>query len=372
MLVQDLGIIGGGQLAWMMAGAASKLGVNLYIQTPKADDPAVKIAKDVVLADISDSQATEKLANFAKVITFENEFVDLESLEALENNGVCFHPSISSLKPLLDKLQQREFLRSQGIPTPQFEPFTSLDQVLDYPLVLKARRGGYDGQGTFIIRDVNQLKAKSQQLQNIPFLVEQYIPFTKELAVIAARSVTGEIAVYPVVETFQENQVCRWVYAPAQISQDISQQVEIIASKLLTALSYIGVMGIEFFLNNDGQVLVNEIAPRTHNSGHYSLNACSCSQFEMQLRAILGMPLGSSKLKSDSALMVNLLGYETSYSDYRAKRLELAKIANAYIYWYDKTQSKPGRKLGHVTITPVEDQNPLKLVEQIEAIWRSN
>ncbi len=371
-MLQGLGVIGGGQLAWMMADAALSMGIPLFVQTPSIDDPAAKIANDVILAEVNDVQATLELAKLAKVITFENEFVDLDSLETLENNGVCFRPSISSLKPLLDKLHQREFLRLQGIPIPQFQPFIDKDSITFYPIVLKTRRGGYDGVGTFVIGNFRQLDRALNKLKDIPLLIEQYIPFTKELAVIAARSVTGEIAIYPVAETFQENQVCHLVVVPAQVDNKIICQIQEIAKKLLESLHYVGVMGIEFFLAADGLVLVNEIAPRTHNSGHFSLDACNCSQFEMQVRAVLGLSLGSSELKLGSALMVNLLGYETAFSDYSEKRLELAKITNAHVHWYSKQQSRPGRKLGHVTVYPVDIQNHLSVVKQIESIWQSS
>ncbi len=367
--MQRLGIIGGGQLAWMMAEAASKLNIELFIQTPQTDDPAVKIASEVILATIADAQATARLADYCQVITFENEFIDLEALRELEVQGVCFRPTISSLTPLLDKYQQRQYLQDIGIDTPKFEDFRGEIRELDYPLVAKHRRHGYDGQGTFIIN--NQAELTSLVLGNVPLLIEEYIPFERELAVIAARSLSGEVAIYPIAQTYQKNQVCRWVISPAVLPQKVVKEITEITTHLLDSLKYIGVMGIEFFLTLEGKVLVNEIAPRTHNSGHYTLDACHTSQFEMQLRAVMGLPLTTTSLKSDGALMVNLLGYESTYSDYAEKRQQLAALPNTYLRWYDKNESRIGRKLGHVTVclSSTELAKALEIVKTIESIW---
>jgi len=367
--MQNLGIIGGGQLAWMMAEAASKLDIALAIQTPHMNDPAVKIANRVILAPIADAQATARLAKNSQVITFENEFINLESLRELELQGVCFRPPISSLTPLLDKYDQRKYLQALGINTPNFKAFTREEIVSDYPKVLKVRRHGYDGQGTFIIQNQTKLNLLLETLGHVPLLIEEYIPFEKELAVIVARSVSGEVAIYPVVETYQKNQVCNWVIAPAAISAQVSLKVVEVATHLVESLQYIGVMGIEFFLTCDQQVLVNEVAPRTHNSGHYTLDACSCSQFEMQLRAVMGLPLLSPNLASPAAVMVNLLGYESNYSDYAEKRQDLAALPNAHVHWYGKNESRPGRKLGHVTVCLATPDNSLEIIETIENIW---
>jgi 5-(carboxyamino)imidazole ribonucleotide synthase len=188
---------------------------------------------------------------------------------------------------------------------------------------------------------------------------------------MAARSVTGKVVVYPVVETYQKNQVCHWVIAPANVSTEVQQQVKAIARTLLTKLQVVGIFGIELFLTSDNTVLVNEIAPRTHNSGHYTLDACNTSQFAMQLQAVAGLPLGLADLKSAGAVMVNLLGYEYTESDYSEKRAQLAAIPQAYVHWYGKTESRPGRKLGHVTVllSSEELKKAQSLVEQIESIW---
>jgi 5-(carboxyamino)imidazole ribonucleotide synthase len=371
-----LGIIGGGQLAWMMADAANKLGIKLIVQTPSQNDPAVSIAQDSIFAPIDDDVATEILAQKCDIITFENEFVNLAALSLLEKQGVCFRPQLAALAPVLDKYEQRYYLQNLGLPVPDFVALSREQEIesqianFGFPIVLKARRHGYDGQGTFIIRDIATLSTIIKQSYT-QFLVEEFVPFTKELAIIAARSVNGEIVIYPAVETFQENQICRWVIAPAKITQEQSLEIEAIAHKLLNSLQYVGVLGIELFLTADGKILVNEIAPRTHNSGHFSIDACTTSQFEQHLRAVCGLPLSNTTLNCHTAVMVNLLGYETSQSDYSKQRQQLTDIPQATVHWYSKIESRPGRKLGHITVLLEQDnRNGVKdIIHKIESIW---
>ncbi|MDJ0690840.1 MAG: 5-(carboxyamino)imidazole ribonucleotide synthase [Xenococcaceae cyanobacterium MO_188.B32] len=369
-----VGVIGGGQLAWMMGEAAEKLGIELLVQTPSKHDPAVSRAVETILAPVDDAVATAKLANLCDVITFENEFINLPELQLLSQKGVCFRPSIDNLAPLLDKYNQRCYLQEIGLPVPRFTTISSASENLSpysFPVVLKARRHGYDGQGTFILPDQVSLEQTWQSLQQPKMLLEEFIPFEKELAVIAARNVSGEITIYPVVETYQKNQVCRWVIAPADLSTQVQSKVNAIARTLLSQLQFVGVLGIELFLTEQEEVLVNEIAPRTHNSGHYTLDACYTSQFEMQLRAVTDMTLGSPNLKFPGAVMVNLLGYEYSHHDYQDKLAEIATIPEAHIHWYGKKESRPGRKLGHVTVLLSEAERQLgqKLSQKIESIW---
>ncbi|MEZ2251115.1 5-(carboxyamino)imidazole ribonucleotide synthase [Microcoleus sp.] len=377
--IKRVGVVGGGQLAWMMGSAASKLGIELVVQTPQATDPANSIASDTVLAAIDDVNATAELATRSDVITFENEFVNLDGLRTLERQGVLFQPSLSSLDPLLDKYVQRCYLQDLGLPTPSFWQWDcSQDLPLDFPLVIKVRRHGYDGQGTFVVKDSASLESICINLKGVALLVEEFVPFDRELAVIAARSANGEIAIYPIVETQQENQVCRLAIAPARISLEIEAQAEAIARTLLNSLQAVGVFGIELFLTADNQLLVNEIAPRTHNSGHFTIDACKTSQFEQHLRAVCQLPLGNCDLNSAGAVMVNLLGYESAESDYSEKRKQLAQIDGAFVHWYGKKVSRPGRKLGHVTVLLDEEalehgRSPAEAIAQtIESIWNAN
>ena len=368
MSIKRVGVIGGGQLALMMAKSADKLGVELVIQTPNRDDPAVAIAQSTIFAPINDAAATATLATRCDVVTFENEFVDLAALAPLAKQGVCFRPSLQVLSPLLDKYHQRCYLQQIGLPVPKFATLED-SEPWQFPLVLKSRRHGYDGQGTFIVKDADTLERLTNAGEKTSFLVEEFVPFAKELAIIAARSPNGEIVTYPVVETQQKNQVCHSVIAPADISLELNSQIQEIAHKLLNSLQAVGIFGIELFLVGDRQVLINEIAPRTHNSGHFTLDACECSQFEQHLRAVCDLPLGDTALRSKAAVMVNLLGYEESENDYLVKRQQLAALPNAFLYWYDKKTSRLCRKLGHVTVLLDSNEDAEEVAQIIESIW---
>lgn len=373
--MMKVGVIGGGQLAWMMAKEAPHLDIELVIQTPNPDDPAVSLVKKVIFAPVSDAKATAKLASLSDVITFENEFVDLNALQELAHQGVCFYPSLSSLAPLLDKYQQRCFFQEIGLPVPKFQAYNSLEDIdqFSFPLVLKVRRHGYDGQGTVIINSQVELEEILPKFSGIPLLIEEFIPFTQELAVMACRSVDGEIKIYDVTETYQQNQVCHWVIAPAQISSSQVTEINAIANKLLTELNYVGILGIELFLTQEGKILVNETAPRTHNSGHYTLDACITSQFALQLQAVTGQKLGQINLKTKGALMVNLLGRENENQNYQEKLSEIEQLPNSFLHWYGKSEFRQGRKLGHVTVLLPDDPNYLQkgldIAKKIESIW---
>ena len=378
---QQVGVIGGGQLAWMMAEGAKVLEIELAVQTPKLDDPARAIAQKTFLGPVADATITNEMAQTCEVITFENEFIDLPALQALEKEGVVFYPQLDCLAPLLDKYDQRQYCDRIGLPSPTFATLTDesdrhlLEQKINevgLPLALKTRRHGYDGQGTFILKTLEAAEATWKKLGYQPILLEAFVPFEQELAVMVARDRQSNTTVYPVVETQQIDQVCRRVIAPARVSQSVVDEVKAIAHKLVNSLEVVGIFGIEFFLTQDGKVLINEIAPRTHNSGHYTLDACVTSQFEQQLRAVSGRPLGSVELTSKGAVMVNLLGTEDAESDYADKRAALAQIPNSFVYWYGKKQSRIGRKLGHVTIltdTSTDSADLDRLIASVERAW---
>ncbi|MCY7335133.1 MAG: 5-(carboxyamino)imidazole ribonucleotide synthase [Chamaesiphon sp.] len=379
--MKRIGVIGGGQLAWMMASAAQELGIELVIQTPHTSDVAVGLAVETVLAEVDDVAATATLATKCDVITFENEFVDLDGLRKLATTeDVCFIPPLAALAPLLDKYTQRCYLRDLGLPVPKFAPLTHSELPLgfEFPVAIKARRNGYDGQGTFIIKDESALADLYHRYPDTPFLIEEFVEFDRELAIIAARGINGEVVTYPILETQQEDQVCRRVFTLQDLPDEIVQTCNSIASKLLTSLGAFGVFGIELFATREGKVLVNEIAPRTHNSGHLTIEACATSQFSQLIRAVAGLPLGSTALTCGGAVMVNLLGYEDTHSDYLAKRHQLSAIPHSHVHWYGKQESRIGRKLGHVTIlvgtAPHSDPQDYRaqaenLARQVAAIW---
>jgi 5-(carboxyamino)imidazole ribonucleotide synthase len=286
---------------------------------------------------------------------------------------------LAALAPLLDKYTQRCYLQDLGLPVPKFSALTQsiLPPGFSFPVVIKARRNGYDGQGTFIIRDQTALASLYHRYPDTPFLIEEFISFDRELAVIAARGVSGEIILYPILETQQEDQVCRRVFTLDDLPDAVLSQCRSIASKLLISLEAIGVFGIELFATHDGRILVNEIAPRTHNSGHLTIEATATSQFSQLIRAVAGLPLGNPGLICGGAVMVNLLGYEDSQSDYLAKRQQISSLPQTHVHWYGK-QSRIGRKLGHVTILvgantkraqPDYRQQAEDLAKQVEMIW---
>ena len=376
--IHGVGIIGGGQLAWMMAPGAERLGLELVVQTPRSQDPAVAIAADTILAPVDNGVATAQLAQRCDVISFENEFIDLAALNALP--PATFRPSLRAIAPLLDKGHQREFLAQAGLPNPPLAFLgTEIDlasaQVLanqvGWPLVMKTCRLGYDGKGTFILQTWEDCAATWERIGRVPVLLEAFIPFEKELAIMVARAADGQMVTYPTVETQQIDQVCQRVIAPADISAAVADQAADLARALVTALDYVGVLGIELFLAPGDRLLVNEVAPRTHNSGHYTLDACETSQFEQQLRAVSDRPLGSTAMTCDLAVMINLLGFETAEHDYPEARSRLAAIPNAHVYWYGKAAARPGRKLGHVTVCPdvAQAADLSGLIHSVEALW---
>jgi 5-(carboxyamino)imidazole ribonucleotide synthase len=372
-----VGVIGGGQLAQMLALAARPLGIPLIVQAAAPTDPAVAVADGVVWGAVTDTQATAQLLQRCPVVTFENEFIPLAELQKLDPQGSRFRPRLSTLEPLLDKLHQRQFLAELGMPVPAFWPAETADlPSLSFPLVLKRRRQGYDGQGTRILPDPATLQQALAEYAGIPLLVEEWIPFERELAVMVARGLTGEIQIYPVVETVQVNQVCRHVLVPARIPSSVEAEIRDLAVKVMEKLDAVGVFAIELFWVPPPQpkagIWINEISPRVHNSGHYTLEACHTSQFEQHLRAILGLPLGDPSLKCGGAVMVNLLGYEHATGDYAEKRQRLAQLPNATVHWYHKTPARPGRKLGHVTVCLPTAPSPFEaaaLVRTLESLW---
>ncbi len=376
-----VGVVGGGQLAWMMAAGAKSLAIELAVQTPKPDDPACSIAQKIFLGPVADASITKEMAADCEVITFENEFIDLPALRSLSQTGVTFYPQLDCLAPLLDKYDQRQYCSQIGLPSPTFETLTDQADLptlkekvkaVGLPLALKTRRHGYDGQGTFILKTMDAVEATWKDLGYQPVLLEAFVPFEKELAVMVARDRNNTVAVYPVVETQQIDQVCRRVIAPASVAQTVVEEVSAIAHKLVSSLNVVGIFGIELFLTTNGEVLINEIAPRTHNSGHYTLDACVTSQFEQQLRAVSNRPLGSVELTSPGAVMINLLGTEDIESDYADKRAALAQIPHSQVYWYGKKQSRVGRKLGHVTILTkgsADRANLEGLIASVERLW---
>jgi 5-(carboxyamino)imidazole ribonucleotide synthase len=352
-----LGIIGGGQLARMTAIAALPLGVEVIVLEKNQHSPAARLSPDCIVGDWADRETLMKFAKRCDVITLENEFVDAAALEVLEKAGHKVFPSAKCIAVTQDKFAQKSALQNASIAVPTFCAVKSPEEIIvagnhfGWPAVLKTRRNGYDGKGNFTLKSEADVAPGWQALggEKNELMVEAWFPFVKELAVIVTRGREGATAVYPVVETIQRNHVCHVVKAPAQISDELAQRAVALAKRAVEAVDGIGSFGVEMFLSASGNLVINELAPRVHNSGHYTIEACDCSQFENHVRAVLGWPLGNPLMVAPAAVMVNLLG--TKKTSGQPRGLEAALQMNgARLHLYGKLMSGPGRKMGHITV----------------------
>lgn len=352
-----IGVVGGGQLARMLIQAASKRHIAVAVQTPSSSDPAAGDAHRLVTADPRDVAGTRRLVEGLSGVTFENEWVNIDALIPLEQRGVCFRPALAALAPLVDKLSQRQLLADLSFPTPRWCPLSRISpsqpallQGWTFPVMAKASRGGYDGKGTLILRCVEDLAQLIRSVDPMEWMLEAWVSFERELAIVVSRDSGGRVRSFPLVETHQRHQVCDWVLAPAPVDQDVEAMAYNIAASLVTKLNYVGVLALEFFYGDDG-LQVNEIAPRTHNSGHFSIEACSSSQFDQQLCITANHPVPDPELLVPGAMMVNLLGLEPAEVQPIDERLnQLRQLPSAHVHWYGKSPETPGRKLGHVTV----------------------
>ncbi len=377
-----IGVVGGGQLAMLLVEAGKKRNVDVVVQTGVGTDPAAKKSEHVILQDPTNSDGTKLLAEQTDLITFENEWIDIPSLLSLENNGVSFFPKLQSIRPLINKISQRELLNTLDIPCPDWmaiplETPSTIDLPSDwgFPLMAKVAKGGYDGKGTKVIKNSRQLHELFESKGEEQWMLEKWVPFEKELSIISSRDSKGIVRSLPIVETYQNKQICDWVFAPADINHDIDQMVKNIVSSLLAELDYVGVIAIEFFYGSDG-LLVNEIAPRTHNSGHFSIDACISSQFDQQICITSGIDVPMPEMFVNGALMVNLLGLQSNYPKSLTQRLaELRDIPGLHVHWYSKEEEKKGRKLGHVTYllsqkdASSRKKEALDVLKIIRSIW---
>jgi 5-(carboxyamino)imidazole ribonucleotide synthase len=350
--VARIGIIGGGQLGRMMVKAAKRLGCTCIVLDPTPGSPAGQVAGHQIVGDYHDPAKLRELVESADVTTFDIEDIDSETLVELEREGHRIHPSPRTLALVQDKLTQKQLLREAGIPTADFMAvdggFAAAFAEFGYPLVQKARRGGYDGRGVAVIRSAADFHLHLP----VPSFVERFVEAEKEIAVLVARATDAEIRCYPVVEMIFRGRgnVLDLLLAPAEISAGQAAAAVEVAVRTVRALGAVGVFGVEMFLTRDGRVLVNEVAPRTHNSGHYTIEACLTDQFEQHLRAVIGLPLGATDLVSPAA-MVNLLGAPGHSGRPVIKGLAAAlAIPGVNVHIYGKASTRPLRKMGHVTV----------------------
>ena len=350
----DVGIAGAGQLARMTCLAAWPLGIRVCV-LGSADEPASQVADGLVEGDWRDAAAVARLGAVAGVVTLENEFVDAAALAGVEAAGTLVRPGSAAVAVLQDKALQKELLRDHGLPVPRHRvagasgDLDAIGRDLGWPLVLKSRKLGYDGYGNATCATPAEAAEAFERLdRGDGVLVEEFVTFERELAVVVARRPGGEALPYPVTETRQRDHVCHEVLVPAPIDPSEAEHAEDLAVAAAAAAQAVGVMGVELFDLPSGRILVNELAPRPHNSGHYTIEACQTSQFENHLRGVLDLPLGAVDLRSASAVMVNLLG--TRRGDARTRIAGALAVPGAHLHLYGKHEVRVRRKMGHITV----------------------
>lgn len=348
-----LGILGGGQLGRMFIQEAINYDIRIAILDPSHDAPCAAYAHKFVCGDFNDFDTVYEFGKDVDVLTIEIEHVNVEALELLEKEGVTVYPAPAVLRIVKDKGLQKEFYKSHDIPTSDFRLITNKSELeslkLDYPVVQKMRTGGYDGKGVQILR----APADLTRAFDVPSILENFVGFDKELAVIVARNKSGQIKTFPPVqmEFNDEANLVEFLFSPASISEQTEEEAIDLAIRLAEALDFVGLLAVEMFVSHEGNVVVNEIAPRAHNSGHHTIEACTTSQYEQLLRAILNLPLGDTGLITP-AVMINLLGEKNHSGAVRYEGLEeVLSMPGTHLHLYGKSTTKDFRKMGHLTVT---------------------
>jgi len=366
-MANRLGIIGGGQLGMMITEAAKNLSEHISeitVLDPTENCPAAQAGAKQIVGDFKDELAILKLAEQSDIITYEIESGNTDVLSKLKAK---IEPSPSTLGIIQDKFLQKTFLSENELPVSQFYEITSLGDLhekikeLGLPVLLKSRRDAYDGRGNFKITSSDEIKKAYHHFDGKSLMVEKFVNFKMEVSVIAARNTKGDIATYPLVENIHENNILKMTIAPARVSDDVIKDAGEIARKTMEVLKGAGVFGIEMFIDQDDKILINEIAPRVHNSGHHTLQSCKTSQFEQHLRAILGLELGSTELVHKT-VMCNILGPDGFEGKYKPVQLENDGV---YLKMYGKNVSKPQRKLGHFNIVDLSDSEDIDQLLEI-------
>ena len=371
-MVKILGIIGGGQLGMMLTEAAKKMPEHIskvIVLDPNENCSASLVGAEQIVADFKDKNSIINLANQVDIITYEIESGDSDVLKSVENKAEI-NPSPETLKTIQDKFLQKTFLQNHNIPVPEFIKVENIEEVKEglkkfgYPALLKARRDAYDGKGNFKIDSENEIQTAYDYFKGQKLMLEKFVPFKMEVSVIASRNTKGEIKTYPLVENIHERNILRETIAPSRTSNEVSEKAGKIASNTMDVLKGAGVFGIEMFVTQNDEIVINEIAPRVHNSGHHTLQSSKTSQFEQHLRAILGLDLGSTELLHNT-IMYNILGNLDFQGEY--KKIEISE-KNIFLKMYEKKVSKPLRKLGHLNIVGFEKQSIDELLTQLENI----
>ncbi|MFD1587264.1 5-(carboxyamino)imidazole ribonucleotide synthase [Halorientalis brevis] len=367
-----LGVVGGGQLGRMLAEAAGPLGVELVVSDPTPDAPAAPVVRDQVVGDFDDHDALHELGERADYLTYEIELADPDLLEAVsEETGVPVHPAPDTLRLIEDKLVQKERLQDAGVPVPAFRQVDTEDELRDaldelgYPAMLKARTGGYDGRGNILVESPDDVAAAFDEIAG-PAMVEEFLDFERELAVMGCRG-AHETTTFPVTETIHEEEILRETVSPARASEVVRKDARDVATDVLDVMEGRGVFGIELFDTGE-EILLNEIAPRPHNSGHWTIEGCHTSQFEQHVRAVTGRPLGSTERRAPT-VSANILGDVAERQDATLTGEEsVFKTPQAHLHWYGKKEVYELRKMGHVTLTGDADDDPTELLESVREL----
>lgn len=371
-----LGILGSGQLARMTALAASELGITTTIFCSESEtSPAEHVAKKTFKGQLTDKNDILKFAEQCDFITLENEFIDQDILNAIDLKFPNrLFPSSKTFQLIGDKISEKNSFLKAGIKVSPFSPVKNKSEIIlfakthGYPLVLKTSKGGYDGYGNFTIKNENEIESALKKLKG-ELLVEAFIPYEKELAVMVARNRSGEIKIYPIAHTIQENHICHFVSVPADISPLIKNDINENAKKAMLAIDAVGIFAFEFFLTKNNELYLNESAPRPHNSGHYTIEGVITSQFHNHVRSVLNLPLGETKLRTPHVLMLNLLGTKNAPAELE-NASDFLKIPDGHLHLYGKKLSKPGRKMGHFTLLGNNPKEMQKILDKLKSEYR--
>ncbi len=346
---KTVGIIGGGQLGRMLTEAATKLGFKVIVLDPSPNCPAAQVGAEQIIAEYADTKATLELGKRSDFVTIEIEHIDTRALAKIEQQGTPVNPAPSTIELIKDKYSQKVFLQDAGLPIDKFSSLENVQQaqalidIYQAQVMLKSRFNAFDGRGNTITTSSDQVfEALGKN-----YYAEKIVPFQKELAVVFARDFKGNVTVFPVAETKHKRSICVEVSAPAQIDEAVAKEALSVARRTAEHLSGAGVFAVEMFLTQDDEILINEIAPRVHNSGHYTMDACATSQFEQHIRAATGMELGPTEMIVPAAIMVNILGERNGPVELSGVK-EAEAIEGVSVYLYGKAPSKVDRKMGHI------------------------
>ncbi len=345
---KKLGILGGGQLGRMMIAPCIDLGVEVYFLDPNSQCSVSEFTNHLTVGDFKDYDTVLAFGRMVDVLTVEIEHVNVEALEQLESEGKSVYPSSKVLRTIQDKGLQKQFYKDNHIPTSDFECVENTAAITNFPIVQKTRMGGYDGQGVQVLKSSEDLPKAFE----VPSVLESLVDIEKEIGVMVVRNTEGVIQVFPPVEMIfcPELNLVKYVACPSELDSFESKKFVQLAKEVAEKIDLVGILAVEFFLTPEGDILVNEVAPRVHNSGHLTIEGTTTSQFEIHVRAVMGLPLPEVSITKPS-IMVNLVGESDHFGEAQLKgEDEILSLPGVYLHWYGKKETRPGRKMGHVTI----------------------